>query len=88
MSVDEKKARRLNLANLISGGLPAFGIMTSTPEEEAGGVAPPRGVFTPSGVRRPGSIGGQSPVVYPSRPSKDAVKRGRKPKPKPNKFAR
>lgn len=88
MSVDEKMARRFNLANLINGGLPAFGIMTSTPEEEAGGVAPPRGVFTPGGVRRPGSIGGQSPIVYRSQPSKDAVKRGRKPKPKPNNFAR
>lgn len=80
-----KKNSRLLLSNFILGN--AGGIVNSD-EQDIGGVAAPRGVRVPGGTKRPGPAKGQAPVIYPRRPSKDAIKRGRAPKPpKKNNFA-
>lgn len=70
--------RRLNLINWLTG------MVSSSNEEDIGGVAKPSGIRTPSGTKLPGQ-GIKGPmIVHPRRPSKDAKKRGRA----PSNFAR
>ena len=74
------KRRQTSLSNWIMGGIGnAFGIMPSN-EEDIGGVSPPRGIRIPGGVREPDSGKPLPPYtgprrVWPSKPSKDTLKR-------------
>jgi hypothetical protein len=75
--------------NLINGVSAIFGTLNKkgSPEVDIGGVASPRGIVTPTGTRSPRGVTGKPKVVWPSKPSKDAIERGRKKKPT-NNFAR
>lgn len=82
-----KNASTLAMA-ITSGMIPMHGIMASSPEEDTG-MAPPSGRIVPGGKIIPGreigdKVKGGPTKIWPRKPSKDAIKRGRK----PNNFAR
>jgi hypothetical protein len=85
------KKARFTLSNWIMSGSPMGGLIFSSNEEDVGGVSSPRPKIVPGGSRIPdhdpnNGIKSGPITIYPRKPSKDAIKRGRAPK--PNNFAR